>query len=138
MTTASQCSHTLGFHARSNVPSELPYEPDQNQLLFCGVYYIEKILCLRLGRSSTIPDCDITSLWPEGQQMSNSHAIAYVYQLVKLASLAGKIYEQLYSAAAIRSPLDMRVCRALELSQDLHSYRAEANNINVCSPEFIA
>lgn len=137
VTAAFQCSHTLGFHTCSNVPSELPYEPDQKQLLFWGVYFVEKSLCLRLGRSSTIPDCDITALWPEGRQMSDSHAITYVYQLVKLAGLAGRIYEQLYSAAALHSPLDTRVCQVLELSQELHGYCAEAHNTNVCSPQLL-
>lgn len=54
--------------------------------------------------------------------------------MVNLASLAGRIYEQLYSADALRVAEDTRTHRALELSQELHGYCAEARDTNVCPP----
>ncbi|CAI7599131.1 unnamed protein product [Penicillium viridicatum] len=62
--------------------------------------------------------------------MSESHAICYAYQTVKLAGLAGRVYEQLYSADALRVTEDTRTHRALELSQELHGYCAEARDTN--------
>lgn len=69
--------------------------------------------------------------------MSECHAICYVQQMVMLAGLAGRIYEQLYSADALRVTEDTRTHRALELSQELHGYCAEAHDTNVCPPVFV-
>ncbi|KAK4869625.1 hypothetical protein LT330_006007 [Penicillium expansum] len=66
----------------------------------------------------------------EGLEMSECHAICYVQQMVMLAGLAGRIYEQLYSADALRVTEDTRTHRALELSQELHGYCAEAHDTN--------
>lgn len=59
--------------------------------------------------------------------------MAYFYQLVKLAGLAGRTYEQLYSANALGASENVRIHRALELSQELHENHAEARDENVCS-----
>ncbi|KAJ5766210.1 uncharacterized protein N7511_003826 [Penicillium nucicola] len=127
---AYQCSYSLGFHTRSNTSDEPLHESDQERLLFWAVYFSEKTLSLRLGRSSIINSCDITILSMEGLKAPKSHTICYAYQMVKLASLSGRIYEQLYSADALRSSEDMRTHRALELSQELHGYCAEARDAN--------
>ncbi|KAJ5197022.1 hypothetical protein N7449_007501 [Penicillium cf. viridicatum] len=128
--TAYQCSHSLGFHTHSDSSDDSSYEPDRKRLLFWAVYCFEKNLSVRLGRSSIITNCDITVLSLEGLKMSECHAICYAYQTVKLAGLAGRIYEQLYSAEALRVTEDTRTHRALELSQELHGYCAEARDTN--------
>lgn len=113
------------------------HEPDRKRLLFWAVYFFEKNLSVRLGRSSIITNCDITVLSLEGRKMSECHAICYAYQTVKLAGLAGRVYEQLYSADALRVTEDTRTHRALELSQELHRYCAEARDTNVCPPVLV-
>ncbi|KAJ5355961.1 hypothetical protein N7517_010570 [Penicillium concentricum] len=127
---AYQCSHSLGLHARSDCSDEFSYEPERKRLLLWGIYFFEKTLSVRLGRSSTIANCDITVLSLEGLKMSDSHGICYAHQTVKLAGLAGRIYEQLYSAHALHIAEDTRIHRALELSQELHEYCAEARDTN--------
>lgn len=134
MGTAYQCSHSLGFHTHSDSSDDSSHESDRKRLLFWAVYFFEKNLSVRLGRSSIITNCDITVLSLEGLGMSECHAICYAYQMVNLASLAGRIYEQLYSADALRVAEDTRTHRALELSQELHGYCAEARDTNVCPP----
>ncbi|CAI7608092.1 unnamed protein product [Penicillium crustosum] len=73
---------------------------------------------------------DITALSLEGLGMPECHEICYAYQMVNLAGLAGRIYEQLYSADALHVTEDTRTHRALELSQELHGYCAEAHDTN--------
>ncbi|OQD65884.1 hypothetical protein PENPOL_c005G07269 [Penicillium polonicum] len=128
--TAYQCSHSLGFHTHLDSSDNSSHEPDRKRLLFWAVYFFEKNLSVRLGRSSIITNCDITVLSLEGREMSECHAICYAYQTVKLAGLAGRVYEQLYSADALRVTEDTRTHRALELSQELHGYCAEARDTN--------
>ncbi|KGO36053.1 Transcription factor, fungi [Penicillium expansum] len=128
--TAYQCSHSLGFHTHSDSSDELSHEPGQRRLLFWAVYFFEKSLSVRLGRSSIIKNYDITVLSLEGLESSECHAICYVQQMVMLAGLAGRIYEQLYSANALRVTEDTRTHRALELSQELHGYCAQAHDTN--------
>ncbi|CAI7617849.1 unnamed protein product [Penicillium discolor] len=128
--TAYQCSHSLGFHTHSDSSDDSSHKSDRKRLLFWAVYFFEKNLSVRLGRSSIITNCDITALSLEGLEMPESHAICYAYQIVNLAGLAGRIYEQLYSADALRVTEDTRTHRALELSQELHRYCAEARDTN--------
>ncbi|CAG8893549.1 unnamed protein product [Penicillium egyptiacum] len=125
---AYQCSYSLGFHERLNGFDE----PKQKQFLFWMIYFFEKTLSVRLGRSSFILDRDIESPLPEDLQTPNPHVTAYAYQIVRLAGLAGSIYEQLYSPKALGASGDVRTHRALELSMKLHEYHAEARDANVC------
>ncbi|KAJ5274687.1 hypothetical protein N7505_003232 [Penicillium chrysogenum] len=123
---AYQCSYSLGFHKRLNGSDK----PKQKRCLFWIIYFFEKNLSVRLGRSSFILDRDIEDPLPEDLQTSNAHVTAYAYQLVRLAGLAGSIYEQLYSPQALGASGDVRTRRALELSLKLHKYHAEARDAN--------
>lgn len=105
----------------------------QRPLLFWTVYFLEKTLCLRLGRSSTIPDCDVTAPWPEELQGSSFHALKYFHQQVKLASLAGSIYEQLYSGKALQLPVEARTKRATELVEQFDRHAVDTREANVIS-----
>lgn len=125
---AYQSSYSLGFHKRLDASEE----QSQKRSLFWMIYFFEKTLSVRLGRSSIILDHEIEDLLPEDLQTYNPHVTAYAYQLVKLAGLAGRIYEQLYSPQALGASEDARTHRALELSQELHEYHAEARDANVC------
>jgi hypothetical protein len=108
-------------------------KPKQKRCLFWIIYFFEKNLSVRLGRSSFILDRDIEDPLPEDLRTSNAHVTAYAYQLVRLAGLAGSIYEQLYSPQALGASGDVRTRRALELSLKLHKYHAEARDANVRS-----
>ncbi|KAJ5518090.1 hypothetical protein N7453_000512, partial [Penicillium expansum] len=123
---AYQCCYSLGFHKRLNTSDE----PNQKHFLFWMIYFFEKTLSVRLGRSSIISDRDIDMPSSKDLQTTNTYVMAYFYQLVKLAGLAGRIYEQLYSSNALGASEDVRIHRALELSQELHGYHAEARDAN--------
>ncbi|KAL4982395.1 hypothetical protein BDW68DRAFT_195376 [Aspergillus falconensis] len=127
---ASQCSYSLGFHSKPDNTEGFLNGPSQNELLFWTVYYLEKTLCLRLGRSSTIADCDISISPPERPQGSSSYHLDYLKVQLKLASVAARIYERLYSASAFKVSRDERARRAVELSQELTGYCEQAVYIN--------
>ncbi|KAL4789627.1 hypothetical protein BDV19DRAFT_382966 [Aspergillus venezuelensis] len=127
---ASQYSYALGFHSKHDNTEELLNGPGRTELLFWTVYYLEKTLCLRLGRSSTIADCDISISPLERPQGSSSYHLEYLAVQLKLASVAARIYERLYSASAFKVPRDERARRAVELSQELTEYCEQAVYIN--------
>lgn len=110
-----------------------PPSPEQTQrlVLFWAVYFLEKTLCLRLGRSSTIPDCDITVPWPGDIQVAGSNALQYFHHQVKIAGLAGNIYEQLYSGKALQLPGETRTTRALELAELLDRHGVGSHEATV-------
>lgn len=131
MNTAAQSAHTLGLHARAGWANSPPDQQNQRLVLFWAVYFLEKTLCLRLGRSSTIRDCDITVPWPGDLQVAGSHALEYFHHQVKVAGLAGSIYEQLYSGNALHLPGETRTTRALELVELLDRHGGGAREATV-------
>ncbi|KAK1147948.1 hypothetical protein N8T08_000464 [Aspergillus melleus] len=64
-------------------------------------------------------DNDITLPLP-GASTANESAMEYFGHTVRLAGLAGRIYEQLYCATALSLPTNTRQARVTELSQELH------------------
>lgn len=125
--SAYQSSYSLGLHKQP------PDGPKQEQFLFWMIYFLEKTLSIRLGRSSIILDHDIESPSAESFRTGDSQFSAYAYHTVQVAGLAGRIYEQLYSPKALSASGETRTHQALELSQELHGYHAQARNANVCN-----
>ena len=93
---------------------------------------LEKFLCLRLGRSSSFQDNDVTVPLPKSRSL-NDFAMDYFGHAVRLASLAGRIYEQLYCAAALSLPVQNRQARVRKLAQELHG-NIEASQTTGVSP----
>jgi hypothetical protein len=50
---------------------------------------------------------------------------------LKLANLSGRIYEQLYSAGALRIPRNERTHRAQEFAREMDAYFTEERGISV-------
>lgn len=128
--SAYQSSYSLGLHKQP------PDGPKQEQCLFWMIYFLEKTLSVRLGRSSIILEHDIEPPSAKHFRTENPHFSAYAYHTVQVAGLAGRIYEQLYSPKALSASDETRTHRALELSQELHGYHAQARNANVCTTSF--
>ncbi|KAI1009176.1 hypothetical protein LB504_002948 [Fusarium proliferatum] len=87
--------------------------------IFWLVYIQEKGLSLRLGRSSTIRDADITIPVPSIESRPNIGYFGRLDKMKELASLQGRIYDQLYSSAALAQPQDVRAARARGLALEL-------------------
>ncbi|KAF5621719.1 fungal specific transcription factor [Fusarium sp. NRRL 25303] len=117
--SASHLSQTLGLHSKATMALDPPDLRNTKIRIFWLVYIQEKALSLRLGRSSTIRDADITIPVPSIESRPD---IGYFGQLDKmkgLASLQGKIYDQLYSSAALAQPQAVRAARARGLASEL-------------------
>ena len=138
VTAAHQASHLLGLHTRQKGADEASNNPNRAGLLFWVIYYIEKTLSLRIGRSSTIPDFDITVPLPGGSCLSLPPAIRFCRHQIKHAELAARTYESLYCARALCLPDNIRRQRVLELSQELQNIEAKSRMlfVNYGQPPF--
>ncbi|CAI6019922.1 unnamed protein product [Clonostachys chloroleuca] len=134
VSAAYQACHSLGYHLGrpdNGDYCELSNEPG---LLFWVIYFLEKTLCLRLGRCSRIPEGDISLPMPGGQAGLN-----YARSMIKLAKLTGKIYESLYGPSAMAILRDDGVLPVKELSQELDRLSAESQDAmrewSLCTPK---
>ncbi|KAH6949768.1 hypothetical protein BKA56DRAFT_606771 [Ilyonectria sp. MPI-CAGE-AT-0026] len=126
---AYQCSYSLGYHTRAYGSNPSSDVPNQSGLLFWAIYYLEKHLCLRLGRCSAILDPDITVPPPGGNGTASSPGTSHCRVIVKAGSLTSRVYEELYSAQASFSPRELRMQRVLSLSQELCGIREESRKV---------
>lgn len=96
------------------------YTVKQNKRrLFWSVYVTEKALSLRLGRASSIQDYDI-SLPTTFELLGDFEPWRTIYPLwINLARIQGKVYEMLYSPAALRKPADERASYARQLAAEM-------------------
>ncbi|GLA96044.1 hypothetical protein AtubIFM61612_011232 [Aspergillus tubingensis] len=114
---AFRLCQTLGYH-RSN-PSDSGSKPSLGNTLFWTVYVLDKAVSLRLGRASTIQDYDVTSL-VNIDTTGLDEPFDKIYLLwVRFATIQGKVYELLYSPAALARPESERVAHARQLASEM-------------------
>ncbi|KAF7594200.1 hypothetical protein BBP40_009904 [Aspergillus hancockii] len=116
ITTASNLCQTLGLHSAHSVNNDHPELKTQKLRLFWVVYVTEKALSLRLGRSSTFRDEDITV---PRLTIDESMESLFVPKWIDIAVLQGKTYDHIYSPGALLQPIDIRISRARALVADL-------------------
>ncbi|KAF7555777.1 hypothetical protein G7Z17_g1917 [Cylindrodendrum hubeiense] len=78
-----------------------------------------KTLALRLGRSSTIRDCDITLPRMDSETVADGQLDAVLPKWIDIAILHGKVYDDIYSPGALLQPEDVRVTRARALATEM-------------------
>ncbi|KAK3304983.1 uncharacterized protein B0T15DRAFT_531016 [Chaetomium strumarium] len=120
--TASHMSQTLGMHNIVAMAQDSPELKAQKIQMFWIIYMYEKALSLRLGRSSTIRDGDVTVPLPMMDSKSGAAKLAHMKKLVDMARLQGMIYDQIYSPAALIQPQGIRVARARHLASKLQAH----------------
>jgi hypothetical protein len=116
----SELCQALGYHRSSTFTNELSQSAVRKQTLFWTLYTLDKSLSLRLGRSSTIQDRDITI--PDPQSHDNPLRSPYdgFFDLwVAISRLQGHIYELLYCPDALRQSEEVRRSRAQQLANRL-------------------
>jgi len=128
--TAAQLCQTGGFHRKECAEADPPRLAQVKTILFWQVYIWDKGLSLRLGRSSVIQDCDI-SIRREFDFSGFLHleesAVPKLW--LRTAMLQGKIYQQLYSPAALSVPTQEIYRRAEALAVECRVLEAEVNAI---------
>lgn len=116
-----------------NVPASIegPEEKGQKRELFWTIYMTEKMLSLRLGRSSTFRDQDITLIRPGMERPSGSFLAELAPGWINIASIQGRIYDDIYSPGALMQPPHIRTSRARALVAELKTAMQHAKDIHV-------
>jgi hypothetical protein len=109
----------LGYHRIGTFSDECPKEAERKQFLFWIAYVLDKSLSLRLGRSSTIQDYDVTLPDARTNDPDTSSTAAFFGLWVIASKLQGQIYELLYCPEAIALPEPTRRSRVELLAQRL-------------------
>jgi hypothetical protein len=116
-----------------NVPASIkgPEQKAQKRDLFWTIYTTEKVLSLRLGRPSTFRDQDIT-LTRFGMERPNGSFLAELAPgWVNMASIQGRIYDDIYSLGALMQPPHIRNSRAWDLAAELKTAMQHGQDIHV-------
>jgi hypothetical protein len=91
----------------------------------------EKMLSLRLGRSSTFRDRDITLDRPGLGHSKGTFLGELAPGWIGIASIQGRIYDDIYSPGALMQPLHIRTSRAQALATELKAIMQHAQDIHV-------
>ncbi|KAL2272077.1 hypothetical protein VTJ83DRAFT_1448 [Remersonia thermophila] len=116
---ASELCQSLGYHRLTTFKSEPAHVVERKQFLFWAIYALDKSLSLRLGRSSSIQDHDITIPNPGSMKTVSKPAFSALDLWVKVSRIQGQIYELLYCPDALAQPEDVRKSQAQQLASSL-------------------
>ncbi|KAL2831518.1 hypothetical protein BDW59DRAFT_182171 [Aspergillus cavernicola] len=128
--SASLMIQALGLQHNVPVGIEGPEEKAQRRDLFWIIYMTEKMLSLRLGRPSTFRDQDITLTRPGMQRPSGSFLAELAPGWINMASIQGRIYDDVYSPGALMQPLHIRIYRARALAAELKTAMQHTQGIH--------
>ncbi|PNY26301.1 transcriptional regulatory protein [Tolypocladium capitatum] len=124
---AAQLCQTAGYHRSETLKYDSPDTAKLKRILFWHVYTLDKGLGLRLGRAPVIHECDIDIprvFEFDGSGHFKSSTIPTLW--VEISHLQSRIYEELYSPAALKSPQAELVKRAMALAKDCRKLEVEA------------
>lgn len=125
---AAQLCQTGGFHRSETLKYDPPATAKLKRILFWHVYTLDKGLGLRLGRAPVIHECDIDIprvFEFDGLGHDDSSTIPTLW--IKMSYLQSRIYEQLYSPSALKSPPGELVDRARALASECRKFEIEAD-----------
>ncbi|KAK8102217.1 hypothetical protein PG984_015363 [Apiospora sp. TS-2023a] len=129
ISVAAQMCLNLGLHRGATWRDESPTARNQNAWLFWNVYVLDKGLSLRLGRPSVIQDYDITVPIPT-TSIDRHPAIEHcLLTWIKVSRCQGRVYELLYSPAALAQDDGIRTARAQGLTEEMLSIMKEKKKI---------
>ncbi|KAE8309902.1 hypothetical protein BDV41DRAFT_546384 [Aspergillus transmontanensis] len=128
--SASHMVQALGLQHNFPAGTEGQEEKAQKRNLFSTIYVTEKMLSLRLGRSSTFRDQDITLNHFGMERPSGSFLAELSPNWINMASIQGRIYDDIYSPGALRQPPDIRTSRARALAAELRTAMQHAQDIH--------
>lgn len=130
----------LGLHGAHALHTESPETRRQKIHLFWVIFTTERMLSLRLGRSSTFRDQDITvprlDIWHGNEPDSLLNPI--LPKWIDIAGLQGRTYDEIYSPGALLQPVHIRESRARALAADLRKVLSheDALEVSFCLPGF--
>lgn len=125
---------SLGYHRIGTYTNASKDEAACRQFLFWMVYSLDKSLSLRLGRSSTIQDSDVTITVPCDDGTRQSLMVSFVRIWVIESRIQGQIYELLYCPEAIGQSEVVRKSRAQLLLSRLDELETLVQEVLVRGP----
>ncbi|KAF2839200.1 hypothetical protein M501DRAFT_1016280 [Patellaria atrata CBS 101060] len=123
---AAGLCQTLGYHRATTMKNNTPEEKFNKIITFFWIYILDRSLSIRLGRAPIIQDYDVSLPMPS--TIGQIHSISWTQTLccwIKIASVEGRIYQQLYSPVALQESTDRRVHKAKALAEELERIREE-------------
>ncbi|SPO04682.1 uncharacterized protein DNG_07367 [Cephalotrichum gorgonifer] len=128
--SASQIIQALGLQHAMTEGAGMLEETAQKRSLFWTIYTVEKMLALRLGRSSTIRDQDITLPRLGADRPSGTFLAELAPGWINIANIQGRIYDDIYSTGALMQPPHIRMSRAQALATELKIVMQHAQDIH--------
>jgi hypothetical protein len=122
---------SLGYHRIRTYKNESPAGTQYRQFLFWVVYTFDKSLSLRLGRSSTIQDYDVTVPEPRNDGLRQSPILSFFGLWVTESRIQGQIYELLYCPEAVTQSEAVRKSRAQLLLSQLDKLDSLTQEVSV-------
>ncbi|KAK4221285.1 putative transcriptional regulatory protein [Podospora fimiseda] len=126
---ASELVQTLGYHRATTYHNMPPDDRRYKQYLFWGMYIVDKSLSLRLGRSSTIQEYDITLQYPKPDEANANELTSCFVLWCMAAKVQGQIYELLYCPEAMNQPEEVRRSRMHILAQRLDEVETKTQEL---------
>ncbi|KAH0371508.1 hypothetical protein KCU65_g1753, partial [Aureobasidium melanogenum] len=113
---ACTMAQALGWHRIS----DQDLEQTAQRILFWVIYYYDKCLSLRLGRSAVLQDDDITVAYPS-EPLQSDHRGWYLWfrVMIAIAAIHGLIYDKLYSPGSRKHSPQQRLKHVQELASRL-------------------
>ncbi|KAK4178074.1 hypothetical protein QBC36DRAFT_344944 [Triangularia setosa] len=130
-TTALQMCISAGYHRPTTSKNDTPLLRKQKSWIFWSLYSVEKGLSLRLGRSSSVSDYDITLPLPDLETADSKPFYSCTIRWIKLSSIQGRVYQTLYSPAALSGPQESRTAWAQSLAAETTSLYGNVMGDNV-------
>lgn len=131
---AAQLCQTLGLHRYAHAQDEEKLRHRKSRL-FWYTYMLDKGLALRLGRQPVLQQSDVTTPMSEFQIPGSlpSPWTDILHTWLRHSVLQGKMYEQLYSPAALSKPAEERVACARALAEEMSFIYSEAVRLTICN-----
>ncbi|RSL85321.1 hypothetical protein CEP51_003411 [Fusarium floridanum] len=120
--TASHICHALGLHSAASLSPEPPIQQRRKLRLFWVIYCSDRWIALRIGRSSSFRDNDITVPRPQRNHGPDSLINRLLPIWIECGVLQGRIYDDVYSPGAFLQPEHVRYARARALVSEIHGF----------------
>ncbi|RDA94601.1 hypothetical protein CP533_2461, partial [Ophiocordyceps camponoti-saundersi (nom. inval.)] len=147
ISTAARLCQAGRFHHADALRNNSAQLSRQKRIIFWHVYSLERGVCLGLGRSSVILECDIDISREPDLEGFGSPEISGLFGLwIRIGCLQGRIYESLYSRAAsalphkdlVRNAETLAVeCRELEVKSSIYRKQLYGCHANLHSSDVV-
>lgn len=125
---ASLCQ-VLGYHRQSPGKAEKPGQKDVRALMFWNAYMLDRTLAVRLGLPAVMQDWNITLPRKIDSSMIEDPWGPILTNWIEESDLGFRVYELLYSPAALAKPQDERISIAHRLEAEQKEIMAVASQI---------